>query len=105
MTSRKPKMEPSRNPEHIMEAHPNPHGEQHVAEMPRTDHSAVTDENVGQNTSTRGNRLNPSVSGTLEEPTTDSRSNAAKPQTRKMEESAEKKRPQEEKTSKKRRVA
>jgi len=37
----------SKKEEHITEAHPNPHGEQGIAEMPlRTDYDDVTRKNV-----------------------------------------------------------
>jgi hypothetical protein len=82
MPTRRSKRDGTRQRRHIREGHPNPHGEQEIAETPvQTDHSDVTGENVGQNTSTRGNRLNPSVSGLLEDPTTDSMFNLADPQT------------------------
>jgi len=91
MATQKENMGFSRRPQHITEAQPNPHGEQEIAEMPvQTDHGAVTRENVGQNTSTRDNRMNPSVNGPLEDPTTDSMFNLADPQTREIEESAAK---------------
>jgi hypothetical protein len=83
MPPRKPKMESS--PRHVMEEHANLHGEQKAAEMPvQTDHGAVTHENVGQNTSTEETRLNPSITGPLEDPTTDSMFNLADPQTREL---------------------
>lgn len=76
------------HPHHITETHPNPHGEQEVAEMPlQTDHGVATKENVAQNTSTRDNRLNPVVSGPLEDPTTDSMFNVADRQTKEIEQS------------------
>lgn len=88
MATRSPKTDSTRNPRHITEAHPNPHGEQEVAEMPlQTDHGAATKENVAQNTSTRDNRLNPVVSGPLEDPTTDSMFNVADRQTKEIEQS------------------
>lgn len=114
MANRKENAGASRNPQHITETHPNPHGEQEIAEMPvQTDHGAVTRENVGQNTSTRDNRMNPSVNGPLEDPTTDSMFNMADPQTREIEESAAKSKDesrrgassQREKTPRKRKAA
>src|SRR5215469_7827758 len=105
MSGRRPKTELP-NPQHITEPHPNPHGEQDVAEMPlRTDHSDATTDNAGQNTSTRDNRMNPSVTGPLEDPTTDSMFNLADPQTREIEESEEKGNSPREKTRKKRKIA
>ena len=66
MASRRSK--PARSPQHISETSPNPHGEQDVLEMPvQTDHSHHTSHNVSQNPSTKGNRLNPSIAGPLEE--------------------------------------
>ena len=62
---------------HITEAHPNPRGEQ-------TDHRGTGNENVAQNPSTRENRLNPSVIGPLEDPTTDSMFNLADQQVREL---------------------
>lgn len=74
-----------RSENHITEAHPNPHGEQDVAEQPvQTDHSNVARGNVAQNSSTVENRMNPSVSGPLEDPTDDSMFNNADPQTREL---------------------
>ena len=96
MVTRKSKKE-----EHITEAHPNPNGEQGIAEMPlRTDHGDVTRENVGQNSSTAENRLNPSVTGPLEDATDDSMFNNADPQTRELVKSR-----QRTKKSKQRKVA
>ena len=70
---------------HITEAHPNPHGEQDVAEMPlRTDHSDATRQNVAGTASTKENQMNPSVTGPLEDPTDDSMFNNADPQTREL---------------------
>lgn len=70
----------------ISETHPNPHGEQQVAEVPlQTDHRAVTRENVAQNPSTTENRMNPSVTGALEDPSSDSIFNLADPQTKELE--------------------
>ena len=70
---------------HITESHPNPHGEQPVSEMAaQTDHRAAASENMAQNPSTRENRLNPSVTGPLEDPTTDSMFNLADRQTREL---------------------
>lgn len=70
---------------HFSEAHPNPHGEQDVTEMPlRTDHSDATRQNVAGSTSTKENRMNPSVTGPLEDPTDDSMFNNADPQTREL---------------------
>ena len=88
MATRTTKTDSARHPRHITEVHPNPHGEQDVAEMPlQTDHGAATKENVAQSTSTRDNRLNPQVSGPLEDPTTDSMFNVADPQTKLIEQS------------------
>jgi hypothetical protein len=71
--------------EHVTEAHPGPHGEQEITDTPvRTDHSDATRRNVAQNSSTVGNRLNPSVNGPLEDPTDDSMFNNADPQTREL---------------------
>ena len=104
--SRRSKAKLSRSPQEITEAHPNPHGEQDVAEMPlQTNHTNVTSENVGQTTSTRGNRMNPTVTGPLEDPTTDSMFNLADPQTREIEETEEQSRSSREKTRKKRKIA
>lgn len=104
MSGRRPKTEPPVHPQHITETHPNPHGEQDIAEMPlRTDHSDVTDESAGQNTSTKGNRMNPSVTGPLEDPTTDSMFNVADPQTRLIEE--EEQHSSERKTRKRRKIS
>ena len=70
---------------HITEVHPNPHGEQDVAEMPlQTDHGHVTRQNAGGSSSTAGNRLNPSVTSPLEDPTDDSMFNNADPQAREL---------------------
>ena len=70
---------------HITEAHPNPHGEQDIAEMPlRTDQSDATRQNVAGTASTMENRMNPSVTGPLEDPTDDSMFNNADPQTREL---------------------
>jgi hypothetical protein len=70
---------------HINETHPNPHGEQKVAEMPiQTDHRTATPENIAQNTSTTENRMNPSVAGALEDPSSDSMFNNADPQTKEL---------------------
>jgi len=69
----------------IAETHPDPQGEQQVAEMPlQTDHRVATTENVAQNPSTQENRLNPSVTGALEDPTTDSMFNLVDAQTREL---------------------
>ncbi|HEY6351312.1 MAG TPA: hypothetical protein VI636_18055 [Candidatus Angelobacter sp.] len=96
----------STHPQDITEVHPNPHGEQDIAEMPlKTDHGAVTRENVGQSTSTRENHLNPSVTGPLEDPTTDSMFNSADPQTREIEKGTEKDSSRRKKTSGKRKAA
>ena len=96
----------STHPQHLTEAHPNPHGQQEVAEMPgQTEHGAVTRENVGQNTSTQESHLNPSVTGPLEDPTTDSMFNSADPQTREIEESTGKDSSRRKKTSGNRKVA
>lgn len=104
MSKRRPKTESPVHPQHITEVHPNPHGEQDVAEMPlRTDHSDATSENVGQNTSTRSNRINFSVTGPLEDPTTDSMFNLADPQTRLIEE--EEQHSSERKTHKRRKIS
>ena len=101
--NRRPETELPRNPQHLTEAHPNPHGEQDVAEMPlETD---VTGENAGQSISTRGNRMKRSLTGPLEDPTTDSMFNLADPQTREIEESAEQSSSSREKTHKKRKIA
>ncbi|HKE31608.1 MAG TPA: hypothetical protein VKD65_07775 [Candidatus Angelobacter sp.] len=75
----------SKTPKHITEVHPNPHGEQQISEMPlQTDHRGTGSENVAQNPSTRENRLNPSVIGPLEDPTTDSMFNLADQQVREL---------------------
>lgn len=87
MPGRRSKMDSSEIPREMTEAHPNPHGAQEVAETPvETDHGNVTHENPGQNISTRENRLNPSVSGPLKDPTTDSMFNLADRQTREINE-------------------
>jgi len=106
MSAGRSKTESSRISEHITEAHPRAHGEQDVAEMPlQTDHSNVTSENAGQNTSTRGNPTKPTVTGPLEDPTTDSMFNLADPQTREIEEIEEQSSSSREKTRKKRKIA
>ena len=70
---------------HITEAHPNPQAEQHVAEMPlRTDPSDATRQNVAGTANTVESRMNPSVTGPLEDPTDDSMFNNADPQTREL---------------------
>ncbi|HEY6967649.1 MAG TPA: hypothetical protein VJA94_00355 [Candidatus Angelobacter sp.] len=70
---------------HITETHPNPHGEQDVAEMPlQTNHSDAMPQNVAGTASTKENRMNPSVTGPLEDPTDDSMFNNADPQTREL---------------------
>lgn len=71
----------------------------------RTDHRDATDENAGENTSTRGNRMNPSVTGPLEDPTTDSMFNLADPQTRAIEEIEKHAKPPREKTRRKGKIA
>lgn len=58
----------------IQETHPNPHDEQ-------SDQESSTAENVVQNPSTTENRTNPSVTGAVEDPSTDSMFNNADPQT------------------------
>lgn len=106
MATGKIKTNSSTHPQHITERHPNPHGEQHVAEMPvQTDHWAVTRKNIGQSTNARENHLNPSVTGPLEDPTTDSMFNVADPQTREIEESSGKDKSRREKTRGNRKVA
>lgn len=96
----------STTPRQIAEVHPNPHGEQDVAEMPlQTDHSVVTSENMGQSPSTRENRMQPSVTGPLEDPTTDSMFNVADPQTQAIEESTRKDGSRQKKTRKSRKAA
>jgi hypothetical protein len=81
----------SDQPQHTADATPNPQGQQTVIEMPlRPDQRKVTQQNVAQNPSTVGNRMNPSVTVSPEnviEPDrqfddTDSMFNNADPQTR-----------------------
>lgn len=84
-TEKTDKAEKSGQRENISETHPNPHGEQQVSEMPlQTDHRAVTQENIAQNPSTTENRMNPSVTGALEDPSSDSMFNLADPQTKEL---------------------
>ena len=81
----------SEQPQHAADATPNPQGQQKIIEMPlRPDQRRVTQQNVAQNPSTVGNRMNPSVTVSPEnaiEPDrqfddTDSMFNNADPQTR-----------------------
>lgn len=66
----------------IQETHPNPHSEQEVSEMPlQTGHRDSAMENVAQNPSTTENRMNPPVTGAVEDPSSDSMFNNADPQT------------------------
>lgn len=68
---------------HIAETHPNPHGEQIVAEMPiETDHGAATEQNIARNPSMAGNRMNPSV--VVQDASTDSMFNLADPQSKEL---------------------
>ena len=92
-SKRNPRNQSSKSdqPQHTAEATPNPQGQQKVIEMPlRPDQRKVTQQNVAQNPSTVGNRMNPSVNISPEnavEPDplfqdTDSMFNNADPQTR-----------------------
>lgn len=68
---------------HIAEAHPDPRGEQMVAEMPlETDHSAATRQNIARNPSMAENRMNPSV--VVQDASTDSMFNLADPQSKEL---------------------
>lgn len=64
----------------IRETHP--HGEQEATDLSvQSNHESSTAENVAQNPSTTENRTNPSVTGAVEDPSTDSMFNNADPQT------------------------
>lgn len=66
----------------IHETNPNPHGEQEANDLSiQSDHESSTAENVPQNPSMTENRTTPSVTGALEDPSTDSMFNNADPQT------------------------
>jgi len=76
----------------MTESSPNPHGQAKVIQMPHPDQRQPMNKpmkkNVAQTTSTTGNRMNPSVTGPLEEGhkglSDDSMFNSADPQARNM---------------------
>src|SRR5436309_859729 len=72
----------------MTESSPNPHGQAKVIQMPHPDQRQAMKKNVAQTTSTTGNRMNPSVTGPLEEGreglSDDSMFNSADPQARNM---------------------
>ena len=64
------------------ETHPYSHGEQEANDLSiQSDHESSTAENVAQNPSITENRTTPSVTGALDDPSTDSMFNNADPQT------------------------
>src|SRR5438132_10160672 len=72
----------------MTESSPNPHGQAKVIQMPNPDQRQTMKRNAAQTTSTTGNRMNPSVTGPLEEGheglSDDSMFNSADPQVRNM---------------------
>jgi len=51
----------------MTESSPNPHGQAKVIQMPNPEQRQQTGRNIPQSTSTAENRMNPSVTGPLEE--------------------------------------
>lgn len=88
----------------ISKAHPSPHREREVAEMPiQTDYSSATRENLAGSSNTTEDRMNPSVVADVDDPSTDSMFNQADPQTRDLLEKNSAKRAQRQKRGAKRR--
>src|SRR5437899_8438144 len=93
MAERKPdlsrKKEEPKQGGRMTESSPNPHGQAKVIQMPHPDQRQAMKKNVAQTTSTTANRMNPSVTGPLEQQgreglSDDSMFNSADPQARNM---------------------
>jgi predicted lipid-binding transport protein (Tim44 family) len=73
---------------HMADSTPNPQGQQKVIHMPRrSDQRKHTSQNIPQNPSTVGNRMDPSVTTSMEDNTaldSDSMFNEADPQAREL---------------------
>ena len=88
MAERKPNLSRKEEEPRMTESSPNPQGQAKVIQMPHPDQRQPMKKNVAQTTSTTGDRMNPSVTGPLEEGheglSDDSMFNSADPQARNM---------------------